>query len=100
LCIVFNWQAFSNTIGDVEVKVKEESGGSAKPPTKMLSQLVERGIKYLECKGFDIILPDLNVSKLPQRNLQFDRNEATDLPAMTVIYHVIACSITIRTFTY
>jgi hypothetical protein len=79
LCIVLHWQALLNTVvGDVDVK---ESCGCAEPPRKMLSQAVERGIKYLESKGFDIILT--------QRNLQFDQNEVSDLPAMTLIYNDI-----------
>eukprot|EP00469_Lotharella_globosa_P006789 CAMPEP_0167775278 /NCGR_PEP_ID=MMETSP0111_2-20121227/2464_1 /TAXON_ID=91324 /ORGANISM="Lotharella globosa, Strain CCCM811" /LENGTH=565 /DNA_ID=CAMNT_0007665163 /DNA_START=59 /DNA_END=1759 /DNA_ORIENTATION=- len=37
-------------------------------------------------KGFDIILPGLNVSALPRRNLAFRCNEVLDLPHLTVVY--------------
>lgn len=47
---------------------------------------VQRTIKYFDSKGFDIILPDLDMAKVPRRNLKFDIAEALDLPCMTAVY--------------
>jgi hypothetical protein len=45
-----------------------------------------RFIKYHSEKGFDIILPELDMDKVPQRNLKFDVVEVLPLPCMTVVY--------------
>lgn len=46
---------------------------------------ISRAIKHFK-KGFDIILPKLDMEKLPVRNLEFDQNEVLDLPQMTFIF--------------
>jgi hypothetical protein len=47
---------------------------------------VQRTIKYFDSKGFDIILPDLDMAKVPRRNLKFGVHEVLDLPCMTAVY--------------
>jgi hypothetical protein len=47
---------------------------------------VQRTIKYFDSKGFDIILPDLDMAKVPRRNLKFGVDEVLDLPCMTAVY--------------
>lgn len=46
---------------------------------------LSRLIKYYN-KGFDIILPDLDVAKLDQRNLPFGEAEVLDLPFINAVY--------------
>ena len=46
---------------------------------------LNRIIKYFN-KGFDVILPDLAMEKLAQRNLKFHQNEVLDLPFLNVVY--------------
>merc|ERR1719399_2317242 len=41
--------------------------------------------RYFE-KGFDLILPDLDVSKLHRRNLDFGLTEALDMPYIRALY--------------
>jgi len=45
-----------------------------------------RYIKYYTEKGFDIILPELEMSKVPRRNLEYGVVEVLPLPCMTVVY--------------
>ena len=47
---------------------------------------IQRTIKYFDSKGFDIIFPDLDMDKVPRRNLKFGVDEVLDLPCMTAVY--------------
>ncbi|KAL3782433.1 hypothetical protein HJC23_006006 [Cyclotella cryptica] len=49
-----------------------------------------RYIGYNQEKGFDIILPQLDMSKVPRRNLEYDIEEVLPLPCMTVVYRGIS----------
>ncbi|KAL3787497.1 hypothetical protein ACHAWO_003447 [Cyclotella atomus] len=46
-----------------------------------------RFIKYHVDKGFDIILPELDIGKVPRRNLEYDVDEVLPLPCMTAVYN-------------
>lgn len=48
-------------------------------------EFVQRLQKYFT-KGFDIILPNLDMEKIPKRNLKFDLSEVIDLPFANIIY--------------
>lgn len=54
-----------------------------------LTREIQRMITYFKEKGFDIILPGLDIDNLPTRNLKFDLMEALDLPALTAIYRKV-----------
>lgn len=47
---------------------------------------MRRLVDYFD-KGFDLILPDLDMAALPTRNLEFDTQEVLDLPNMLVYYN-------------
>lgn len=49
---------------------------------------LHRIVKYFN-KGFDVILPDLAVEKLDQRNLKFHQKEVLDLPFLNIVYSAI-----------
>jgi len=78
LCIVFDTDSFKHLFCGTD----ETNDKSARP----LSVEIARSIKYFEKKGFDIILPNLDIKKLPTRNLEFNQKEVLDLPIMTVIF--------------
>jgi hypothetical protein len=59
----------------------EEDAGHSTP----LVTEIRRVIKYFG-KGFDIILPDLDINKVDYRNLHFEVWEVLDLPMLTVIF--------------
>lgn len=48
----------------------------------------ERMIKYFD-KGFDLVLPNLNMDKLRTRNLKFDMDEVADLKYLLIVYRKI-----------
>jgi hypothetical protein len=49
----------------------------------------ERLSKYFEDKGVDIILPYLDLTKIPRRNLQYGVSEVIDLPSLAIVYEEI-----------
>lgn len=51
--------------------------------TKMIPIYVDRLIKYFE-RGFDLILPHLDLSKVRQTNFKFGLNEVIDLPFVNI----------------
>lgn len=72
LCVVLNAKVFKQ--GDSARSIRAE---------------MKRACEYFDDKGFDIILPQLDIPKLPDRNLKFHLQEALDLPDMTVIYRKV-----------
>ncbi|KAL3907113.1 MAG: hypothetical protein SGARI_003698 [Bacillariaceae sp.] len=77
LCVVLDTDSFKHTSCDDE---------SASQNGRPISVDLDRVLKYYDRKGFDIILPGLDISKLPNRNLEFGIPEALNLPKLTVIY--------------
>jgi hypothetical protein len=51
--------------------------------TRSSVKYLERVVKYFK-KGFDIILPQLDLSKVPRRNLEFGGSEFLDLPFLLI----------------
>lgn len=49
------------------------------------SRYLDRVKKYFD-KGFDVILPDLDISKLHRRNLEFELTEVLDMPYFQAFY--------------
>lgn len=56
---------------------------------RTLASQLSRYITYYEEKGFDIIIPELDMSKVPRRNLEHDVEEVMSLPSMIVVYDAI-----------
>lgn len=52
--------------------------------TRKSEKCIRRICKYFE-KGFDVILPHLNIAKVRHYNLKFNASEVVDLPFLTVI---------------
>ena len=50
---------------------------------------IKRVIKYFE-KGFDVILPNLNIDDIPRRNLNYKMLEMLELPFMLIEYKEIS----------
>jgi len=48
-----------------------------------------RYIRHYEEKGFDIILPELDMTKVPRRNLAYNVPEVLALPSLTVVYNSV-----------
>lgn len=83
-CVVLDTSSFVNYYcGDAEDD--DEQARRVTSGCTLAGQL-KRYIKYYEEKGFDIILPELDMAKLPRRNLEFDVVEVLALPSMTVVY--------------
>lgn len=57
-------------------------------PCDKSSRYLERVKRYFD-KGFDVILPDLDVSKLHKRNLEFHMAEVLDMPYFRASYNGI-----------
>ena len=96
-CVVLDPPAFVNYYLDGEgKKVDGKSKEMANSGRTMASQLA-RFIKYYEEKGFDIILPDLDIEKAPKRNLKYGVNEVLALPSMIVVYDKIKGNIIMAT---
>lgn len=67
-------------IGDEEEQARRVTSGLT------FAGQFARYIAYSQEKGFDIILPQLDMSKVPRRNLEYDVEEVLPLPCMTVVY--------------
>jgi hypothetical protein len=67
--------------GDEDEQAKRVSSGLT------IAGQFARYIGYAREKGFDIILPKLDMSKVPRRNLEYGVNEVLPLPCLTVVYH-------------
>lgn len=83
LCVVMNTKSLMHCQCD-----GRDEGRSAAQSSSLACE-VRRTIKYFDEKGFDIILPDLDMAKVPTRNLKFYVTEVLDLPSLTVIFHQI-----------
>ena len=86
-CVVLDSSAFVNFYcGDADDETEE-----ARRVTYgcTLAGQLTRYIKYYEDKGFDIILTELDISKVPRRNLEYDVVEVLALPSMTVVYDAV-----------
>lgn len=83
-CIVVDTASFVNyycgDANDDDEEAKRVTSGLT-----MAGQM-SRYIKYFENKGFDIILPELDMTKVPRRNLEYDVVEVLALPSMIVKY--------------
>ena len=71
--------------------VEKEDGGEEKYANsgRTVTSQIARFIKYYQDKGFDIILPELDIKTAPQRNLEYDVNEVLVLPSMIIVYDEI-----------
>jgi hypothetical protein len=72
---------YCNDVTDEVEQTKRISSG------RMIAGQFARYIKYHENKGFDLILPQLDMDKVPRRNLEYDVDEVLPLPFMTVVYN-------------
>ena len=85
--VVLDTSAFVNyycgEASDEDEQVKRESSG------RTIDRQFARFIKYHQEKGFDIILPELDIDQVPRRNLEYDVVEVLPLPCMTVIYNKV-----------
>lgn len=45
--------------------------------------------KYFNWKGVDVVLPQLDLSKIPKRNLKYDVEEVIDLATLAIVYSEI-----------
>lgn len=64
----------------------EDDAEQAKTSGRTLASQMSRFIKYYQDKGFEIILPELDMTKVPKRNLDYNVEEVLALPSMTVVY--------------
>lgn len=86
-CTVLDTSSFVNFYREDEEKGTEEERGAESGRT--ITSQISRLIKYYEEKGFDIILPELDMKKAPRRNLEFGVVEVLALPSMIVVYDEI-----------
>lgn len=77
LCVVLDTNSF-NACCCAENPKNKNSGS--------ISRLIGRAIRYFDAKGFDVVLPQLDMDKLAVRNLEFGLSEVLALPEMTVVY--------------
>tara|TARA_Y100000746_G_scaffold220138_1_gene218361 strand:+ start:1410 stop:2768 length:1359 start_codon:yes stop_codon:yes gene_type:complete len=56
---------------------------------RQYNQYIERVVKYFD-KGFDLILPHLDIDKVPSRNLEYNACEILDLPFILVTCYKIS----------
>jgi len=87
-CIVVNPSDFSNYFLDGfgnALDANDEQKEDHSSGRSVTSQLL-RLIDYHESKGFDIILPDLDMDKVPRRNLEYGADEVLPLPSLIVKY--------------
>lgn len=76
LCVVIDTGAVNNAmVLDKEKETVQD----------LIHNEVTRSVKYFGTKGFDIILPKLDMEKVPKRNLEFGQREVLDLPEMTIV---------------
>jgi hypothetical protein len=77
-CVVLDVESIpSNTVNVPRTKTRHPVASEMK-----------RAIQYFD-KGFDLILPVLDMKKLPRRNLDFGLPEVLDLPKLTVAYESV-----------
>jgi len=79
LCVVLDARVYQHFDCSEEAKKPDVQSRSFREEMK-------RACKYFNVKGFDIVLPELDIKKLPDRNLKFNLQEALDLPELTIIY--------------
>lgn len=72
---------YAGDVGDEDEQARHVSSGLT------IAAQFARYIGYNREKGFDIILPQLDMSKVPRRNLEYGVDEVLPLPCMTVVYH-------------
>jgi hypothetical protein len=65
----------------------QQTKRSRRSASLLVAGQFSRFIKYHVDKGFDIILPELDIGKVPRRNLEYDVDEVLPLPCMTVVYN-------------
>lgn len=80
-CMVLDEMGLVNYAIDLEVKAV-----NAATSYRGLSTQIVRFIKYFQEKGFDLILPRLEMDLVPRRNLEFGIAEVLDMPSFIVIY--------------
>ena len=89
-CIVLDTASFVHYYIEKEKEDEEEDKNDAidndNTGGRTLASQMVRYIKYFSEKGFDIILPDLDMEKVPRRNLQYNVCEVLALPSLTVVY--------------
>eukprot|EP00956_Cyclotella_meneghiniana_P000249 scaffold312_cov52-Cyclotella_meneghiniana.AAC.3 len=83
--IVLDTSSFVNYYCDNE-EVDDDEQARRISSGRTISGQLARFIKYHQEKGFDIILPQLEMTKVPRRNLEYNVPEVLPLPCLTVIY--------------
>jgi hypothetical protein len=87
LCIRSTPSTSSEAADDVKAvatKQKQDREQNVRAQAHIICDSVSILKKYFD-KGFDIVLPQLDMSKIPDRNFRFGVQEVLDLPQMTVI---------------
>jgi len=87
-CIIVDPADFTNLYcgeaGDDGEQARRVTSGCT-----LAGHMSRRYIRYYTDKGFDLVLPDLDMRKVPRRNLEYDVVEVLALPIMTVVFSAI-----------
>eukprot|EP00584_Thalassiosira_punctigera_P008645 CAMPEP_0172537808 /NCGR_PEP_ID=MMETSP1067-20121228/9339_1 /TAXON_ID=265564 ORGANISM="Thalassiosira punctigera, Strain Tpunct2005C2" /NCGR_SAMPLE_ID=MMETSP1067 /ASSEMBLY_ACC=CAM_ASM_000444 /LENGTH=533 /DNA_ID=CAMNT_0013323183 /DNA_START=222 /DNA_END=1823 /DNA_ORIENTATION=+ len=83
-CIVLDTPSFANYYcGEADDEAEQARRTTS---GRTIAFQMGRYIKHFEEKGFDLILPELDMSKVPRRNLAYGVPEVLALPNLTVVY--------------
>ncbi len=87
-CIVLDVSSFTNYYRDDNETENDEDDEEMRKFSsgRTLTIQTHRFIKYFDEKGFDIILPELDMEKVPKRNLKYGVDEVLALPSMIVAF--------------
>lgn len=97
VCVILRPDDLCHTSVGVATKEEEEVDDRENPSSSMddetlsapsLAYEVNRFIKYFY-KGFDIVVPGLDMTTIPRRLLKFDQTEVLDLPFLTVYFNKV-----------
>mmetsp|Transcript_3436 Transcript_3436/g.7277 ORF Transcript_3436/g.7277 Transcript_3436/m.7277 type:complete len:524 (+) Transcript_3436:98-1669(+) len=96
-CIVLDVSSFLNYYqDDKETEDDEEMRKTTSGRTITIQ--IHRFIKYFDEKGFDLILPELDMQKVQRRNLEYGVVEVLALPSMTVAYDEVKNNVIMATW--
>lgn len=83
-CVILNTSDFRNFYVEADDASDPQWSG------RVLATQLPRYIKYFTDKGFDIVLPDLDMANMPRRNLKYGVSEVLALPQLVVVYGLIS----------
>ena len=88
-CVILDTASFVNYHIEKEAEENSRDDDNDNTGGRTIASQIMRYIKYFLEKGFDIIVPDLDMEKLPRRNLEYHVCEVLALPSLIVIYDEI-----------